>query len=111
MYLDSAERLSNAEQFGKITNAICVYRDFGMITPCFTEISKCKSVTFYHAENYEDFIAQRDSFGDHIAFFLMNDLEPEFVEKFISDHPEYSIVCDNGQFGFSRSVYLNKIQK
>lgn len=95
---------------GSDSNAICIYSRKWMIDPHYLEISKCGTVTFYQLTDYDSF-AQKvndELFGEKLALFIIGDVEGDFFERFISDYPEYTMVCDNGEWGYGHSYYFVK---
>ncbi len=108
LYLDRVQSMKNADFYGAAAQAICVYEDFGLITPCFYEISRCHSSVFYNIGNYEELREQIRVFPDSIAFFVIRDVDEDFIEDFQDNNPEYEIVCDNGSFAYAHSYYLSK---
>lgn len=112
LYLERKEALQNAETYGKNAEALCIYNDFGLITPDFMEISRCKSSIYFGAKDYAEYEAQSPQLSEDkdLALFIMKDVDTEFLNDFMKNNPQYELVLDNGEFGFGHSYYfsLNK---
>lgn len=111
LYREREEALSAAENKGGLmSNAIVVYTSKWMINPHYLEISECGSSTFYKLSDYDSFAKRVDEslFGEKLALFLIGYVDDDFMSKFVEDHPEYSLVLDNGQWGYGHSYYFLK---
>lgn len=109
IYSSSKERLSSAEIYGANADAICVYDKSWKLNQHFTEISKCKSVTFYECDEYDGFLdaCEHDYLRRELVLFLIGIDADEFIEDFLEDNPEYEVV-NNERTEYGESVYLNK---
>ena len=111
LYRERVGALAVAEnKGGSMSNAICVYTSKWMINPHYLEISKCGSSTFYKLSDYDSF-AQRvneDLFGEKIGIFLIGSVDKDFLDRFMEDHPEYTLTADNGEWGYGHSYYFQK---
>lgn len=108
LYLYRADNIKNAEIYGENAEAICVYNDFGLITPCFREISECRSSIYYGAKDYTEFKSQNPKLSGDIALFVMEDVDEKFLNDFMNDYPQYEIVCDNGKYAWAHSYYFKE---
>ena len=106
------EMLEYAEMQGGSTDAICIYDLCWKILPSYLEISKCRSVTFYEAEDYtayKDKVKYIET-GEQIALFLIGIDQDEFLNAFMEDNPEYKIIKESGGSGYGACIYLKKGQ-
>lgn len=113
LYLDRATELENAEIYGgSSSNAICVYTSDWMVNPHYLEISKCGTVTFYKETDYDQFAEKVDEnlFGEKLALFLIGVDDEIFINRFLEEHPEYTLALDNGHWGYGHSYYLRESQ-
>ena len=111
LYREREAALSAAENNGGATsNAICIYTSKWMINPHYLEISKCGTSTFYRLTDYDSFAERvdEDLFGEKLALFIIGGVENGFVDRFMEDHPEYTLTCDNGDWGYGHSYYFSK---
>lgn len=111
LYREREAALSLAEnKGGSSSNAICVYTSKWMINPHYLEISKCGTSTFYKLSDYDSFTdsVNENLFGEKLALFIIGDVERDFVDRFMTDHPEYTLLCDNGEWGYGHSYYFSK---
>lgn len=111
LYRDRLDALNNAERFGgAMANAICVYDQKWKINPDYLEISRCGTSTFYKVPDYDSFSHSVDEnlFDEKLALFVIGQDDQLFVDRFMDDHPEYVLACDNGQWGYGHSYYFQK---
>jgi hypothetical protein len=110
LYESSKARLNNAETYGPISSAICLYESSWKINVWYNEMSQFSTVTFYNTTDYDEFIENFnvDNFEDNIAFFLIDVDVDSFIERFIDDYPQYEVAVDNGSFQYGQSIYLGK---
>ena len=110
LYKGSEERLNNSEIYGENSDAIVLYDYDWKINSHYLEIINCQSVVFYEMNSYEQFSENVDmnELSDEIAFFLIGVNSEEFINQFLADNSEYSIVLDNGTRSSGHSYYLKK---
>lgn len=107
LYLASKKRLEATEAYAKESDAICLYRESWEIYSGFLEMERCKSITFYHITNYDEFAEQQIELGDEIALFLV-ETDKEFLNDFLEANPQYEIVKKTNKLNYYRSIYLKR---
>ena len=110
LYKGSEERLNNSEVYGENADAIVLYDHDWRINSHYLEIKNCQSVVFYETNSYEQFSENVDvnELPNEIAFFLFGMNSEEFINEFLAENNEYSIVLDNGTRSSGHSYYLKK---
>lgn len=111
LFRERETALAEAEnKGGSSSNAICVYSNKWMINPHYLEISKCGTSTFYKLTDYDSFAERVDDslFGEKIGLFIIGTVDDDFYDRFVQDHPEYTLTCDNGEWGYGHSYYFRK---
>ena len=74
------------------------------------EIINCQSVVFYEMNSYKQFSENVDmnELPNEIAFFLIGVNSEEFMNEFLAENSEYSILLNNGTRSSGHSYYLKK---
>ncbi len=110
LYLDGKERLAESVIYGEGTQAIVVYDKAWRTNAFFLEISNCESSVFYKAQDYAKFKekAEKNPLPDKIALIIVGLDANEILNSFLTEHGEYTIVKDNGQWQYGHSYYLVK---
>ncbi|MCR5728530.1 MAG: hypothetical protein K6G24_13825 [Lachnospiraceae bacterium] len=110
LFLDSTKRLNNAREYGEKSEAIVLYDRAWHIYPYYLELCNCSNSIFFNVDSYSQFkeSINIDSLSDDIAFFLIGMDSDGFIEEFLLDNKEYSVVVDNGIRSYGHSYYLRK---
>ena len=110
LYQDTKEQIEYATSEGNDIQGICVYDWNWAVLPSYREISQMKSIIFYKANTYDEYIEKSADIEleNEIAFFIVGNDANAFISRFLEHHPEYVLIKDNGQFKYTHSFYFKR---
>jgi len=107
LFKDHSDELEYASQNAYEFDAICIYEASWRVVTSYKEMAMCKSSSFYQLTTFDDFKALNVDLPDNIALFLIY-TEEGFLEEFEKTYPDYTIIKDNGHFGYADVYYLSR---